>query len=195
MIPAPVEPQAVALEGQGMRLAVRPRLARGLGEVIVQADAAGLIAGVAIEVGRLWPDDRGLFTELFRFGGADRTAAAAEPCRQVSASQSYPGVIKAMHYHRRQTDYWAVVQGHIQVALYDLRPQSASFGRVNTLYIGEWRPWRLQIPAGVAHGYKVLGDRAALIVYAADQFYDPADEGRLAPDDPRFNYDWELQHK
>ncbi|HEV2447222.1 MAG TPA: dTDP-4-dehydrorhamnose 3,5-epimerase family protein, partial [Candidatus Sulfopaludibacter sp.] len=89
----------------------------------------------------------------------------------------------------------APVRGQLQVVMLDLRVEAATFGAVNTLYLGEWRPWRLRIPPGVAHGYKVVGTEAALIVYATDRFYDPSDEGRIAYDDPDFNYDWELQHK
>ena len=50
-------------------------------------------------------------------------------------------------------------------------------------------------PPGVAHGYKVIGPGPALLVYMTDRLYDPADEGRIAFDDPRINYDWETQHK
>ncbi|MGH9483406.1 MAG: dTDP-4-dehydrorhamnose 3,5-epimerase family protein [Terriglobales bacterium] len=191
--PAPARP----LPGDGPRLAVRRRDQRDLGRVVLQPDSPDLIAGVEIAAGALWPDDRGFFSELFRFdaasgGGWTRGFAA---CVQVSAALSHPGVIKAMHYHRRQTDLWAPVQGQFQVVLLDLRVEAASFGAVITMYLGEWRPWRLRIPPGVAHGYKVVGTEAALMVYATDRFYDPSDEGRIAHDDPGFNYDWELQHK
>ena len=61
-------------------------------------------------------------------------------------------------------------------------------------YVGSLRPWQVRIPPRVAHEYKVLGSRP-LLVYMTDRFYDPADEGRLAFDDPKINYDWETQHK
>ncbi len=183
------------LPGASPALAAPTARPRGIGAVIADLPAAELIAGVAIDAGRLWPDDRGYFTELFRLGDAAATFTHGFQQAQVSAALSYPGVIKAFHYHRRQTDLWAPVRGQFQVALLDLRRESSSFGRVNTLYLGEWRPWRLRIPAGVAHGYKSLGTDAALMLYATDRFYDPADEGRLAHDDPGINYDWSLQHR
>ena len=64
-----------------------------------------------------------------------------------------------------------------------------------TIYAGNLRPWQILIPPGVAHGYKVLDAGPSLLIYATDRFYNPADEGRIAHDDPRLNYDWELQHK
>ena len=107
----------------------------------------------------------------------------------------YPGTIKAFHFHHRQTDLWGVVSGMFQVALADLRPDSPTYGLRNTVYIGTLRPWQILIPPGVAHGYKVVGEQAAMLVYVTDRFYNPTDEGRIAYNDPRINYDWELQHK
>lgn len=114
---------------------------------------------------------------------------------QVSAALTYPGAIKAFHFHRHQTDVWCVTQGMFQVALVDLRPDSATFGQKNTLYIGALRPWQVLIPPGVGHGYKVIGTDPAVLVYLTDRFYNPEDEGRIAYDDSGIAYDWELQHK
>jgi dTDP-4-dehydrorhamnose 3,5-epimerase len=114
---------------------------------------------------------------------------------QVSCALNYPGAIKAFHFHREQTDVWAAAMGMLQVALVDLREGSPAFGQRNTLYIGTLRPWQILIPPGVGHGYKVVGTGAAMLVYCTDRFYNPADEGRIAYDDPGIAYDWELQHK
>jgi len=40
---------------------------------------------------------------------------------QVSAALSYPGTIKAFHYHLDQTDLWVPASGMFQVTLVDLR--------------------------------------------------------------------------
>jgi dTDP-4-dehydrorhamnose 3,5-epimerase len=65
----------------------------------------------------------------------------------------------------------------------------------NTIYAGPLHPCQVLIPAGVGHGYKVIGTDPGLLVYATDRFYDPRDEGRIPYDDPSINYDWETQHK
>ena len=114
---------------------------------------------------------------------------------QVSAALSYPGTIKAFHYHLRQFDFWLPVLGMLQIALVDLRRDAPTFGRRNTIYAGALRPWQLLVPPGVAHGYKVIGTDPALLIYATSQFYDPADEGRLPYNEPLIQYDWETQHK
>ena len=171
-----------------------PLCETGIGDVIQSPGAADLINGVAVQPFPLWPDDRGYFLEVARIG---RGLPAEFPPQsiQVSAALSYPGTIKAFHYHRRQTDFWVPAQGMLQVALADLRADSPTFGARNTLYVGVLRPWRILIPPGVGHGYKVIGADPAMLVYITDRVYDPVDEGRLSYDDPGIAYDWETQYK
>jgi dTDP-4-dehydrorhamnose 3,5-epimerase len=171
-----------------------PRCEKGIGKLIFSPDSGDLIEGVRVEPYPLWADDRGYFLELMRMGQG--LAAAYPPATtQIAAALAYPGAIKAFHYHMHQTDYWTVTMGMLQVALVDLRKESRTFGARNTMYLGVLRPWHVLIPAGVGHGYKVVGPDPAMLVYVTDRFYDPSDEGRIAYNDGGINYDWELQHK
>ena len=171
-----------------------PVCSKGIGKVIQAPDSADLIDGVRISPYALWPDDRGYFLEVARIG---RGLAAAFPAAstQVSTALSYPGTIKAFHFHQRQTDLWIPAMGMIQVVLVDLRRDSPTFGGRNTIYAGALRTWQILIPPGVGHGYKVIGATPAMLVYVTDRFYDPADEGRIPYDDAGICYDWETQHK
>lgn len=171
-----------------------PACQKGIGKVIVAPDSPDLIEGVRLRPYPLWPDDRGYFLEVLRVGQG-LTAEFPKETTQVSAALSYPGAIKAFHFHRRQTDCWVPVQGMFQAVLVDLRKQSPTFGARNTIYVGTLRPWQLLIPPGVAHGYKVIGSDPAMLVYVTDRFYDPQDEGRIPYNDPQIQYDWETQHK
>ena len=171
-----------------------PQCEKGLGDIIVAPDQAGLIHGVRIQTFPVFPDDRGWFLEIARLGRG-LVAEYPDGSTQVSAALSYPGAIKAFHFHRKQTDCWVPVAGMLQVALVDLRPASTTFGRRNTLYVGELRPWQILIPPGVGHGYKVIGGAPAVLVYVTDRFYDASDEGRIAYNDDRIGYDWEIQRK
>ena len=171
-----------------------PVCQKGVGAVITAAPSDRLIEGIRIEPIALWPDDRGHFMEVLRVGhglAADFPAATS----QVSATVTYPGIVKAFHYHLRQSDCWTVVKGMLQVGLVDLRRGSPTFGERNTIYVGEKRPWQVLIPPGVAHGYKVIGQEAAVCVYVTSRFYDPGDECRIAFDDARLAYDWDTQFK
>jgi dTDP-4-dehydrorhamnose 3,5-epimerase len=178
--------------GEGLGIRVRPR--RDTGAAILAPGSSELIAGVQVVPGVVWPDDRGIFTELMRVGSAGPEPDFGETV-QISAAYSYPGTIKAIHYHRRQSDLWAPLRGQFQMALFDLRLDSPTFGGVNTIFAGEWRPWRVRIPAGVGHGYKVLGMEPGIMVYATNRFYDSEDEGRIAYDDADLNYAWETQFR
>jgi dTDP-4-dehydrorhamnose 3,5-epimerase len=185
-------------ERGGLQLAIGHNSARSLGKIISRPDSTDLIDGVLIEPLQVHPDDRGFFAELARLGSegiAARMVADARRQIQVSTTLTYPGTIKAIHYHYEQTDLWAPIAGMLQVFLYDMRRSSKTFGLINTLYVGHLRPWEILIPPGVGHGYKVLGIQPVQLVYFTDRFYNPKDEGRLPYDHPDIGYDWEIQHK
>jgi len=171
-----------------------PACEKGIGNVILTPDSKDLIAGVRLAPYSVWPDDRGYFLEVTRIGHG-LAAEFPKDSTQISAALSYPGTIKAFHFHRHQTDCWVPVQGMFQVALVDLRKDSATSGARNTIYLGVLRPWQLLIPPGVAHGYKVIGADPGFLVYLTDRFYDPQDEGRIPYNDSQIQYDWEMQHK
>jgi len=171
-----------------------PKCVKGIGSVIGSPESPELIAGVRVQPLALFPDDRGYFVEVQRMG---RGLAAGFPAAttQVSAALNFVGAVKAFHYHLRQTDCWTPVKGMLQVALVDLRLGSPTFGLRNTMYVGALRPWQVLIPPGIGHGYKVIGNEDALLVYMTDRFYNPQDEGRVPYDDPGIDYDWATQHK
>ena len=171
-----------------------PKCEKGIGAVVLSPDSADLIAGVRLRPYTLWPDDRGYFLEVLRMGQGLAEDFPPEST-QVSAALSYPGTIKAFHFHQHQSDLWAPAAGMFQVALVDLRPASPTFGRKNTLYAGALRPWQILIPPGVGHGYKVIGELPGMLVYVTNRLYNPRDEGRIPYNDPGIQYDWELQHK
>lgn len=191
--------EVVALgKRNSLQLGIKRRSARTLGKIITQPSSPDLIDGVVVQAMTVYPDDRGFFTEIARLGSSGIAQFMVNDNSrrvQVSTTLTYPGTIKAIHYHYEQTDLWAPVTGMLQVFLCDLRVQSKTFGLVNTLYVGQFRPWEILIPPGVGHGYKVLGIEPAQLVYLTDRFYNPEDEGRLPYDDGDISYDWETQHK
>lgn len=171
-----------------------PQCEPGIGKIIRAPDSADLIDGVRVRPYTIWPDDRGYFLEVVRIEQG-LAAGFAPKDTQVSAALSYPGTIKAFHFHLHQTDLWVPAMGMFQVALVDLRTESATYGLKNTLYAGALKPWHILIPPGVAHGYKVIGEQAAMLIYVTNRLYNPDDEGRIVYNEPSLAYDWELQHK
>src|SRR5579871_43592 len=100
-----------------------PECLKGIGDVITSPDSAKLIAGVACAPVAVWPDDRGYFLEVQRMGQG-LAANFPQDTTQISAALNYPGIIKAFHFHRHQTDCWTPAAGLLQVVLVDLRPES-----------------------------------------------------------------------
>ena len=145
-----------------------------------------MIDGVVVKALATHADERGYFRELIR----STDEFFKEGFAQWSHSLMYPGVIKAWHIHPTQIDWWYVPVGNLKVVLYDQRAHSASAGKLKAFFLGEnYAAQVLKIPAGVAHGCKALSGVAHLF-YITSKIYDPAEEGRIAHDDPTINYDW-----
>jgi dTDP-4-dehydrorhamnose 3,5-epimerase len=137
-------------------------------------------------------DDRGFFMEILRDDDE-----LLRRFGQASMSLSYPGVIKAFHYHKRQDDLWFFPKGNAQVVLYDTREDSPTYKMTNVFYMGEHNPMLLVIPIGVAHGYRVLGLEPVIIIYFTTESYvasDP-DEYRIPWDDPAIGFDWTTKNR
>lgn len=151
-----------------------------------------MIHGVKIKKLLKHADDRGYFVEVLR--DDDRLL---ERFGQLSASLSYPGVIKAFHYHQKQDDIWFFPKGNAQAVLYDLREDSPTHKQTDVYYMGENNPISLFIPRGVAHGYRVLGNEPAIITYLTNLSYDPddPDEHRIPYNDPEIGFDWTTRFK
>jgi dTDP-4-dehydrorhamnose 3,5-epimerase len=153
-----------------------------------------VIQGVEIKELVIHPDDRGMFAEVVNVNDA---FVDAHPFGQISHTVTFPGVIKAFHWHRHQTDFWYCVSGNIRVALVDLREDSPTGGEQMTICLGEWSHKVVKIPAGVAHGYQVLGEKPAQLIYYTTQPYNPEqpDEERIAWDDPAIDFDWSIHNR
>jgi dTDP-4-dehydrorhamnose 3,5-epimerase len=151
-----------------------------------------MIEGVFLKPLNVWADDRGFLFETVRDDDPYFTRFG-----QSVITMSYPGVIKAFHWHEHQDDYWVVAKGMAQVVLHDLRETSSTRGQTEAYYIGEHNPRLVAIPRGVAHGYRVLGNEPVLLVYYVTRAYDPKDpdEHRIAYDDPRIGFDWTTKHR
>ncbi len=150
------------------------------------------IEGVEIKPLIRHADDRGYLAELLR---------ADEPIfsgfGQANVTLTYPGVVKAWHYHRHQDDLWACVSGQIRVGLYDMREGSPTAGQTQELYLGDYSPQLVKIPIGVAHGYKVVSNKPAILIYFVTSPYVPTapDEYRIPWDSPDIPWDWSLQNR
>lgn len=131
-------------------------------------------------------DDRGFFREVIRHNDPFFAAGFG----QLSHSLVYPGIIKAWHGHLRQHQWTYVAAGTLRVALCDRRPDSPSCGAITTFLVGEHQEAAVyHLPPGVVHGYECLNGPAT-VIYVTSGTYEPAEEVRLAHDDPSISFDW-----
>lgn len=143
------------------------------------------IAGVKFARLEFYEDERGRFMETFRKEWfPERTWAAL----QSNRSDSRAGVLRGLHYHFRQVDYWYVPVGRVRVGLADLRRASPTSGAGQVFEIGEQNPLGVFIPPGVAHGFVALTD--ATLIYIVDQYYDRNDEWGVIWNDPTLALPW-----
>lgn len=127
-------------------------------------------------------DERGRFRETFR----QEWFPGAPPMVQANRSDSRRGVLRGLHYHRHQADYWYAPAGRLFVALHDLRRSSPTHGA--SLWLDMEDDAGIYIPLGVAHGFQALTD--VTLTYLVDRYYDPSDELGLAWDDPDAAIPW-----
>lgn len=146
-----------------------------------------MIDGVRTKPLRVIPDERGRLMEILRMDDP-----LFQRFGQVYMTTTYPGVVKAWHYHKKQTDNVAVVRGMIKLALYDSREDSPTRGDVDEFFVGEHSPVLVQIPQGVYHGWKCVGESEAIVINIPTEAYDydQPDEFRVDPHQNDIPYDW-----
>ena len=145
------------------------------------------IHGVRSKRLTLVPDERGWLLEILR---ADETDLF-QKFGQVYVSATYPGVVKAWHFHRRQVDNFACVSGMVKLVLIDTREDSPTRGAVNEFFLGTQNPMLVQVPNLVYHGWKCISLEPSLVVNVPTEPYDrnEPDEYRVAPHGT-LPYDW-----
>lgn len=144
-----------------------------------------LIPGVKHVRLQTYGDDRGRFTETFR---TEWFPERAWSIVQTNRSESRAGVLRGLHYHFRQVDYWHIVSGHARVGLADLRPGSPAFGRSEVIDVRGDEPAGLFIPVGVAHGFYAVTD--VVLIYVVDNTYDGGDEHGVLWNDDALAVPW-----
>lgn len=149
-----------------------------------------MIDGVKTKNLRVIPDERGWLMEILR-----NDDDIYQEFGQVYVTTAYPGVTKAWHMHKKQTDNFTCIHGMMKVALYDAREDSPTYGELNEFYVGEKNPMLISVPPFVYHGFKGIGTETAyfISVPTLPYSYDEPDEFRLPADTDEIPYDWLLE--
>jgi dTDP-4-dehydrorhamnose 3,5-epimerase len=148
-----------------------------------------MIDGVKIVPLRQIADERGKIMHMLK---------ATDPhfagFGEIYFSCAWPGTIKAWHIHQRMTVNNAVLAGRAKLVMYDLRAGSPTLGVLQEVFFGEDNYCLVQIPPGIANGYKAYGGQQVILANCASTPHDPAEMLRRPYDDPSIPYDWALRH-
>jgi dTDP-4-dehydrorhamnose 3,5-epimerase len=150
-----------------------------------------VIEGVKTKKLKVIPDERGRLMECLRSDDALFIKFG-----QMYMTATYPGVIKAWHYHKKQIDNIVAVKGMLKLVLYDSREDSPTKGEINEFFIGEHNPILVQIPNCLYHGWKCVSESEAIVANCPTEVYnyENPDEYRLPYDTKEIPYTWEIKH-
>jgi len=151
------------------------------------------LPGMVILEPRVFGDERGFFLESYN-EKAFAELGIAERFVQDNHSSSRRNVLRGLHYQIKQTQGKLVraVEGEILDVAVDVRRSSPAFGGWEAVRLSSENKRMLWIPAGFAHGFCVISEKAQ-VLYKATDYYAPEYERTLAWNDPDLKIDWELE--
>lgn len=151
-------------------------------------------SGLKLITLQVFRDERGFFVERFRTSWLKEHGIYSE-FMQENHSRSMPGVVRGLHYqtHPAQGKLVGVVRGRVRDIVVDLRVGSPTFGENFSFELSSENGQLLWIPPGFAHGFCVLGDDPADVLYQATAPYSPKTEGGIRWDDPELGIVWPVE--
>lgn len=155
------------------------------------------ISGLFIVEHPVHKDFRGFFHEIFRKNTLEKITGIKFNPVQWSHSMSKPGVIRALHSEKWNKLIYPV-SGTMFAAIADVRPESPTFGKVETFTFDnshEDSPHRaLFLSVGLGNSICVHGAEPVNYVYLVDAYWDDAKASGIAWDDPDLNIDWPIEN-
>jgi dTDP-4-dehydrorhamnose 3,5-epimerase len=145
------------------------------------------IAGVETKQLKPIVDARGRLVEILR-----KDDPIFKRFAQAYMTTVYPRVVKGWHYHKKQTDHFACLNGMIKLVLCDLREDSKTYGFINEFFLGIHHPMMVSVPPFVLHGFQGVGMEEAMVLNLPTELYDYSqpDEFRVDPHENDIPYDW-----
>ena len=139
-------------------------------------------------------DDRGFFMESFNQRKFEALTGVETTFVQDNMSHSTYGVIRGLHAQageHAQAKLVSVLLGEVIDVVVDIRPDSATYGKVVTALLNDVHRHQLFVPRGCLHGFAVLSEQATFF-YKCDNFYNKASEIGVKYDDPALQIDWRI---
>ena len=150
------------------------------------------LEGVFVLEPRVFGDERGYFLESYN-ERVLKELGIHERFVQDNHSYSKQNVVRGLHYQipHPQGKLVRAIVGEILDVVVDLRRSSRTFGQWDAVPLSDKNKRMLWIPAGFAHGFRVVSADAH-VLYKATDYYDPASERTLAWNDAHLKINWQL---
>lgn len=136
-------------------------------------------------------EPRGTVRELYRASAfADAGLPSLGPWLQVNVTHTGRGALRGMHAEDMDK-LVAVVAGEAFAAYVDLRPASASYGKVVKTTLGPGD--QVLVPRGVGNGFQATSEGGCQYLYCFDREWVAGMAGvACSPLDPALGIDWPL---
>ncbi|HUH06821.1 MAG TPA: dTDP-4-dehydrorhamnose 3,5-epimerase family protein [Egibacteraceae bacterium] len=143
-----------------------------------------------------WPthgDDRGFFRQTYQIAEIEQALGRRTVLRQGNHSRSEPGVLRGFHAEPWDKLVY-VTRGTAMAAIADIRPESPTFGRVESFLLGDppgGERIRVFISQGLANSFCAFGDEAVDYLYDVSDYFRPGiDKPSVAWDDADLAVAW-----
>jgi dTDP-4-dehydrorhamnose 3,5-epimerase len=151
------------------------------------------IAGLKIIQLNIFHDERGFFTERFN---QDLFSKFNLPINYFQDNHSYSkkNVVRGLHFQNNPSQAKLVncISGKILDVAVDIRKNSPTFGKYFAIELSAKNGKLLFIPEGFAHGFSVLDDNGADVLYKVDNKYSPQNESGIIFNDKDLKIDWQV---
>jgi len=140
-------------------------------------------------------DPRGSFTRTYCRSEFTEAGLPAEWVQCNHTVTKERGAIRGMHWQADPYGECKIVhclRGQIFDVVVDIRKESATFGKWESIELSDEVPTQLFIPHGFAHGFQCLSDDCHLF-YQMSQYYNPASARCLRWDDEQLAIPWPLE--
>ncbi len=111
---------------------------------------------------------------------------------QDNESKSKKGVLRGLHFQAppfAQGKLVRVMRGSVLDVAVDIRKQSPTYGKWESIVLSGHNKWMYWVPPGFAHGFVTLEDDT-IFFYKCTNVYNKASEGSVVWNDPQLNIGW-----
>ena len=149
--------------------------------------------GLKIVQLKIYHDNRGFFVERFNKKLFQELGLPVDYF-QDNHSLSSPNVIRGLHFQNNpsQAKLVGCLRGKILDVAVDIRKNSPTLGKYFSIELSAENGKLLFIPEGFAHGFAVLGNEPADVMYKVDNQFSKEGDGGIRFNDPDLKIDWQI---